>query len=76
MGPMIGLWLPDFIHPDINPLNFAVVQIILTTPVMIIGYSFFKVGFKTLFKLNPIFNVLLEKNYLTKNTNWKKDLSL
>lgn len=59
MGPMIGLWLPDFIHPDINPLNFAVVQIILTTPVMIIGYSFFKVGFKTLFKLNPNMDSLI-----------------
>lgn len=59
MGPMIGLWLPDIVHPDINPLQFAVVQIILTTPVMVIGYSFFKVGFKTLFKLNPNMDSLI-----------------
>src|SRR5690554_44881 len=59
MGPMIGLKLPNIIDPNINPLNFGIIQIVLTTPVMILGFSFFKTGFKTLFKLNPNMDSLI-----------------
>ncbi|WP_025724402.1 heavy metal translocating P-type ATPase [Acholeplasma granularum] len=59
MGPMIGLYLPDFMHPDKNPLTFTILQLLLTTPVMITGYSYFKNGFKTLFKLNPNMDSLI-----------------
>src|SRR5690554_3214146 len=59
MGPMIGLKLPNIIDPNINPLNFAIVQLVLTIPVMILGFSFFKTGFKTLFKLNPNMDSLI-----------------
>lgn len=59
MGPMIGLGLPKIIDPNINPLNFAIVQLVLTTPVMILGFSFFKTGFKTLFKMNPNMDSLI-----------------
>src|SRR5690606_40770721 len=59
MGPMIRLWLSDFMHPDLSPLYFTIIQIILTTPVMIIGYPFFKIGFKTLFKLSPNMDSLI-----------------
>ena len=53
MGHMMGLPLPRLLNPDMNPLNFAILQLILTIPVMVIGRSFFTVGFKTLFKGHP-----------------------
>lgn len=59
MGHMVGLKLPDIIHPKVNPLNFALIQLILVTPVMIAGYKFFTVGFKTLVKRNPNMDSLI-----------------
>ncbi|OFI48899.1 copper-translocating P-type ATPase [Floricoccus tropicus] len=53
MGHMIGLPLPKFLDPMMNPINFALAQLILTIPVLIIGRSFFKVGFKSLFRGHP-----------------------
>ncbi len=45
--------LPDFIHPDVNPLNFALLQMLLTIPVLIAGRNFYIMGFKTLFAGSP-----------------------
>lgn len=59
MGHMAGLKLPNIIHPKVNPLNFALIQLILVTPVMIAGYKFFTVGFKTLVKRNPNMDSLI-----------------
>lgn len=59
MGHMAGLKLPNIIHPKVNPLNFALIQLILVTPVMIVGYKFFTVGFKTLIKRNPNMDSLI-----------------
>lgn len=59
MGHMAGLKLPDIIHPKVNPLTFALIQLILVTPVMIVGYKFFTVGFKTLIKRNPNMDSLI-----------------
>jgi Cu+-exporting ATPase len=59
MGHMAGLKLPNIIHPKVNPLNFALIQLILVTPVMIVGYKFFTVGFKTLVKRNPNMDSLI-----------------
>lgn len=55
MGQMFGLSLPipDAIHPDINPLNFALAQLVLTIPVVYIGRNFFTHGFKSLFRGSP-----------------------
>lgn len=53
MGHMVGLPLPEFLNPMENPLNFALAQLILTVPVMLGGYKFYTVGFKTLFKGMP-----------------------
>ena len=53
MGHMIGLPLPRFIDPEINPLNFALTQLLLTIPTIIAGYKFYTVGFKTMFKGSP-----------------------
>lgn len=59
MGHMVGLHLPKVIDPMVSPLNFAIVQLILTLPVMIAGYKFYKVGLKNLFKLSPNMDSLI-----------------
>jgi len=59
MGHMVGMPLPNIIDPMNNSLNFAIIQIILTLPVMIIGYKFYKVGLKNLFKLSPNMDSLI-----------------
>jgi P-type Cu+ transporter len=53
MGPMIGLFLPEIIHPNVNPLNFALTQLILTIPVMIAGNRFYTVGFSAILRKSP-----------------------
>lgn len=53
MGHMAGLPLPSVIDPMMNPDTFALLQLILTLPVMFFGRQFFTVGFKTLFKGHP-----------------------
>ena len=59
MGHMVGMHLPHIIDPMINPLNFAITQLALTIPVMIIGYKFYLIGFKNLFKLSPNMDSLI-----------------
>ena len=59
MGSMIGLRLPSIINPNNNPFNFAFVQFLLTTAVIIIGNKFYKVGFKSLFKGSPNMDSLI-----------------
>ncbi|GAA3656703.1 heavy metal translocating P-type ATPase [Asaccharospora irregularis] len=58
MGPMIikplGPWpLPKTIDHTINPLNYALVQLVLVLPIMGVGYKFYINGFKALFTGNP-----------------------
>ncbi|NFT93434.1 cadmium-translocating P-type ATPase [Clostridium botulinum] len=59
MGHMVGMHLPSIIDPMINPFNFALIQIALTLPVMLVGYKFYKVGIKNLFKLSPNMDSLI-----------------
>lgn len=59
MGHMLGLQLPMEIMPDENPMNFAALQLALAVPVVIVGYKFYTVGFKTLFKLSPNMDSLI-----------------
>ncbi len=59
MGHMVGMHLPSIIDPMANPLNFALIQLILTLPVMIAGYKFYKVGLKNLVKLSPNMDSLI-----------------
>lgn len=53
MGHMLGLPLPWFIDSNTNPLWFAVIQLLLTLPIVWIGRKFYTRGFKSLFKLSP-----------------------
>jgi P-type Cu+ transporter len=53
MGHMFGMPLPKAIDPMMNPSGFALLQLVLTLPVMVMGKPFFTVGFKTLAKRHP-----------------------
>lgn len=53
MGSMVGLWVPEIISMSAHPLNFALIQLILTLPVMYFGRGFYVNGFRSLFKGHP-----------------------
>lgn len=59
MGHMVGMPLPNIMDPMMNPLNFAIIQLVLTIPVIIIGYKFYYIGYKNLFKLSPNMDSLI-----------------
>lgn len=59
MGHMLGAPLPLVLNPHHRPLNFALVQLVLTIPVIIAGRKFYTVGLKTLFKGNPNMDSLI-----------------
>ena len=59
MGHMVGAPLPEFLHPDMHPLNFALVQLALTLPVAYAGRRFYSVGLRTLFKGSPNMDSLI-----------------
>jgi Cu+-exporting ATPase len=59
MAPMIGIMLPGPIDHMTNPIPYALLQLILTIPVMWLGRSYFEQGFKTLFKGHPNMNSLI-----------------
>ncbi|MGL4946557.1 MAG: heavy metal translocating P-type ATPase, partial [Cetobacterium sp.] len=59
MSHMIGYSLPSFISPEISPKTFSVVQFLLTTPIMLIGNKFFRVGIKSLYKKSPNMDSLI-----------------
>lgn len=59
MGPMIGIMLPGIIDHMQNPVNFALLQLLLTIPVMWSGRPYFEQGFKTLIKGHPNMNSLI-----------------
>ena len=53
MFPQLNIQLPDLIHHHKNPLNFALIQLFLSLPIMVAGRKFFTIGFKTLSKGSP-----------------------
>ncbi len=59
MIPGIKLPLPEFIDPMHNPINFALLQIGLTIPILIAGYRFYTVGFKALWLRSPNMDSLI-----------------
>lgn len=59
MGPMVGMPVPQLINPHMNPTNFALMQLLLTIPVVLTGKEYFQQGFKTLFKGHPNMNSLI-----------------
>ena len=59
MGPMFGLPLPSSVSPESNPFYFAIAQLFLTTPIVIINWEIFSSGFKALFNKRPNMNSLV-----------------
>ena len=59
MGPMWGMPLPDIVSPRLNPLNYGLLQLILTLPIVALGYKFYTVGFKNIVKLSPNMDSLI-----------------
>ena len=59
MGHMTGLPLPDIIMPRLHPLNFGIAQLLLTIPIMAVGYRFYTVGFSRLFRRAPNMDSLI-----------------
>ncbi|AYV35345.1 copper-translocating P-type ATPase [Erysipelothrix rhusiopathiae] len=55
MGQMFTykLPLPSFIDPNLNALNNAILQIVITVPIVWLNRDYFRRGFKTLFKRHP-----------------------
>ena len=46
MGHMVGMPLPTVIDPMVNPLNFALIQLVLTLAVMFTGIKFYRLELK------------------------------
>ena len=59
MGHMIGLPLPNFLNMHTHSVNFAFSQFILSTIVVLLGYKFYVVGFRLLFKKIPNMDTLV-----------------
>ncbi len=59
MGHMIGLPLPEFLHPMHYPLNFALVQLALVIPSVAAGYRFYVVGAKAVLRGAPNMDSLI-----------------
>ena len=53
MGSMVGLPIPEFISPDVEPFNHALLQLLLTIPIIYAGKRFFTSGIRTLRLLHP-----------------------
>ncbi|MBI5518981.1 MAG: copper-translocating P-type ATPase [Desulfovibrio sp.] len=59
MGPMLGLALPDFLHPERSPANFALAQLALTLPVLFAGRGFYLRGLPALVRRAPNMDTLV-----------------
>jgi Cu+-exporting ATPase len=59
MAHTFGLTLPSIISPDLSPLNFALVQILLVVPIIIFGRNFYIKGIPLLFKGEPNMDTLV-----------------
>jgi len=61
MGQMLipGMPFPDIFSMNTHPVNFALLQMLLAIPVIILGKRFFISGFKSLFHGNPNMDTLV-----------------
>lgn len=62
MSHMLGnirLPLPDIIHYDTHPFNFAFIQFVLATLILLLGRHFFTRGFQALFHKAPNMDTLV-----------------
>lgn len=59
MGPMIGLPVPDLIDGMDGSLMNSFIQLLLTTPIIVVNWSYFKNGFKSLLNRTPNMDSLI-----------------
>ncbi len=59
MGHMAGLPLPGWLHGSGNEITFAMTQLLLTLPVAMVNFSFFRNGLKALWKKHPNMDSLI-----------------
>ncbi len=59
MGHMIGFPLPEVISPHHNPIGYAVIQLVLAIPVIVINYAYFTDGFRAAFHGSSNMNTLI-----------------
>ncbi len=60
MGELISTSLiPSFLNPEVYPLRFALIQVVLSIPIIFAGYKFYTVGFYNLFKRTPNMDSLI-----------------
>ena len=59
MGHIVGAPLPGFIDPMMNPLAFAMIQLLLTIPVVMVNNHIYTVGYRTLFSGHPNMDSLI-----------------
>jgi len=59
MGHMLGLPLPRFVSPAVNPQAFGLAQFLLTIPIVAAGSRFYTVGFSRLVRRQPNMDSLI-----------------
>lgn len=62
MSPMIhflNLPIPKILDNHINPINYAVFQLLMVIPIICVGKDFYKVGFKALLMKSPNMDSLI-----------------
>ncbi len=65
MAPMdfvvqfVALPFPNIIHPNIHPVSYALMQLLLVLPVMYIGKNFYTGGFKAIYHKAPNMDSLI-----------------
>ncbi|MDR3292792.1 MAG: heavy metal translocating P-type ATPase [Clostridiales bacterium] len=62
MGPMAEWWnvpIPEMFMPMMHPLNYAILQLSLTLPVVAVGYKFYVDGFRAIVKRSPNMDSLI-----------------
>lgn len=59
MGAMVGLPLPQFLEPKFAAINFAIVQLLLTLPIIFLGKNFYLAGMRSLVNKNPNMDSLI-----------------
>lgn len=57
--PIGPLSLPRIIDPNVNPLNFALIQLFITIPIVIAGNKFFSKGIKSMISKIPTMDSLI-----------------
>ena len=59
MAPMFKIVLPSIINPKTNFMNYGLLLLSLTVPIVSLNYEIYLIGYKLLFKLKPNMDSLI-----------------